>query len=159
MKCLGLTRNLRRCNRQGSWRFFCHDHSKQPLIWLGFLIFTVGGGTASILSYIRRGPDPVTNQKGVRLVETNSAQSASSPSVLPSPATPNLKTPDKPNRNSRRETGQSSHVRTARALYAEGKYQEALGECDAELRVNPRNSEALSLRKRISRTIQILSRQ
>jgi hypothetical protein len=162
MRCLGLASGLRRCNRQGDWRFFCHDHAKQPLVWLCFLLFTVGGGTASILSYIGHGRIPVADQQGTTLAETSSAQPASSPPALPNTkgsATPSVKTPDKPNRDSQRETGQSSHVRSARALYAEGKYQEALGECDAELRVNPHNSEALSLRKSISRTIHILNRQ
>lgn len=40
-RCLGRTKNLRRCGRYGR-RFFCDDHRWQPLVWFGFLIFTVG---------------------------------------------------------------------------------------------------------------------
>src|SRR5437867_2367252 len=96
MRCLGLNGSLRRCNRKGDWRFFCHDHSKLPLVWGGFLIFTVGGGLASILSYIGQGPATITN----RVPETNSTQSASAPAILPSPKeseTPKGKVPDNPN--------------------------------------------------------------
>lgn len=51
-QCIGRTRNLRRCQRTGDWRFFCHDHRFQPVVWASFLIFTVLGGTASILSVV-----------------------------------------------------------------------------------------------------------
>ncbi|MDQ3903320.1 MAG: hypothetical protein M3247_06750 [Thermoproteota archaeon] len=30
---------------------FCQEHKKQPLVWIFFLVFTVVGGSASILSY------------------------------------------------------------------------------------------------------------
>jgi hypothetical protein len=50
-KCFGLTKNLNRCGRVGSWKLFCHEHKKQPVVWLAFLTFTAVGGTASILSY------------------------------------------------------------------------------------------------------------
>jgi len=49
-------RNLHRCRRTGEWKFFCEDHRKQPLVWLFVGIFTVGAGTASILSYLRPSP-------------------------------------------------------------------------------------------------------
>lgn len=49
-RCWGRTRNLRRCSRTGAWRFFCHDHRYQPLIWFFVLVFTVGGGIASMQS-------------------------------------------------------------------------------------------------------------
>ena len=51
-QCWGLNRNLQRCKRKGCWRLFCHDHRRQPLIWCAFFIFTVLGGTASILSLL-----------------------------------------------------------------------------------------------------------
>ena len=162
MKCLGLARNFRRCNRQGDWRFFCHDHAKQPLGWLFVLIFTVGGGTASILSYLGHGPVLPTGQKGANAAEANSARPDSSPSVLPRPK--ELGKPDpnaavKPNLDSERHTQPSLHLRKARTLYAQANYQEALRECDAELSIDPHNSDALVLRKRIAHTIQILNRQ
>lgn len=49
-RCLGITRNLTRCNRQGEWPLFCPEHRRQPLVWLSFIIFTVIGGIASIYS-------------------------------------------------------------------------------------------------------------
>lgn len=51
-KCRGFTSNLRGCAREGDWLIFCHDHKYQWILWLSFLVFTVGGGTASILGYI-----------------------------------------------------------------------------------------------------------
>ncbi len=47
---MGLNNNLRRCGRHGDWRIFCVDHHRQWIIWLFGLIFTVAGGTASIIS-------------------------------------------------------------------------------------------------------------
>ena len=47
-RCFGITRNLNRCSRTGNWLLFCEEHSRQWIGWLFFLIFTVGGGTASI---------------------------------------------------------------------------------------------------------------
>ncbi len=43
---------MNRCSRRGDWRLFCKEHGKQPLLWLFVLVFTVVGGTASILSYL-----------------------------------------------------------------------------------------------------------
>ena len=59
-RCLGRTGNLRRCQREGDWRFFCHDHVRQPLIWLFTFIFTVLGGTASIYSVLAPPARPVS---------------------------------------------------------------------------------------------------
>jgi hypothetical protein len=50
-RCLGLTRNLRRCGRIGNWHLFCDEHAKQPIIWASFLIFTVASGIFSILGF------------------------------------------------------------------------------------------------------------
>ena len=129
-----------------------------------------------ILIYFGIEPDEATDKRRESLrkqrqeaerqiresTETKSAESVPSPTVLPSPrelATPDVKTGDNPNRNSQREIAKSSHVRNAQALEAQGRYQEALRECNAELRVNPHNKDALKLRGRIERTIQILNRQ
>lgn len=49
-RCWGLTRNFRRCGRQGNWRLFCDDHRLQPIGWIVFLVFTVGAGVASYYS-------------------------------------------------------------------------------------------------------------
>jgi len=49
-QCWGRTRNLRRCGRLDEWKLFCNDHRFQPIIWLIFLVCTVGGGVASIQS-------------------------------------------------------------------------------------------------------------
>jgi len=157
MKCLGLNRNFRRCGRKNEniRGLFCSDHSRQPLAWLAFLVFTVFGGTASILSYIRPN-QPIVNQTAPRLAETSLGQSAPSSTVQPSPqslATPAVRGPEK----HRLKQEPSSRVQRAKALFEQGNYQEALRECDAELRVNPNNNEALILRRRIARTIKILN--
>ena len=55
-RCIGITANLRRCGRIGDWRFFCGDHSRQPLVWLFTLVFTVIAGTASIYSVMTSDP-------------------------------------------------------------------------------------------------------
>jgi hypothetical protein len=59
-RCWGRTKSLNRCGRIGDWRFFCHEHKKQPIIWLFVLIFTVIAGTASILSYLSKSPSTLT---------------------------------------------------------------------------------------------------
>jgi hypothetical protein len=52
-QCFGITRNLTRCNRIGTWKLFCREHRRQPLVWLTFIIFTVIAGTASIYSALQ----------------------------------------------------------------------------------------------------------
>lgn len=162
MRCLGLNNKRQRCGNLGN-PFFCRLHSRQPLGWLfifavtvGGFVFGVVGNTASILSYLGRG-----GSSGPVKTPTPAATPVSSPPALPSPwetVTPDVKTRDTPNRNLQRETAQSSHMQKARALEAQGEYQEALSECDDELRVNPHNNDALRLRGRIGRTIKILKR-
>lgn len=49
-RCFGITRNLHRCSREGDWKLFCAEHSRQWFGWLFTLIFTVGAGAASISS-------------------------------------------------------------------------------------------------------------
>ncbi len=48
-RCWGFCKGLRRCQREGPWRLFCHDHDRQ---WLGCFVavFTVGGAIASFRS-------------------------------------------------------------------------------------------------------------
>ena len=52
-RCLGITRNLTRCNRMGEWKLFCEEHKRQPLVWVIFIVFTVIAGTASIYSALQ----------------------------------------------------------------------------------------------------------
>jgi hypothetical protein len=49
-RCWGLNRNLRRCCRQGDWKFLCDDHHNQPLVAIFIIVFTVLAGVASIQS-------------------------------------------------------------------------------------------------------------
>ena len=58
-RCFGINRNFHRCSRKGKWRFFCSDHSRQPLIWLSFLLFTVLGSIASMQSAWWRKQAPI----------------------------------------------------------------------------------------------------
>lgn len=76
-RCLGLNRNLNRCNRRGHWRGFCPEHRKQPLVWLFVLIFTVLAGTASILSYLRTWSPLITSRRDI------TASAKSSPEIKP----------------------------------------------------------------------------
>lgn len=157
MRCLGLVKNLRRCRRPASRWLFCHDHTRQPLVWLAFFIFTVLAGTASILSAIRTS-HPLPIQREPITVYPTPVSIPSTSTSQPTPqsfVTPNPETPEKP--RPKREDPHSAHLPRAKALYTQGKYQEAMGECDAELRLNPNNTEALTLRKRIARTIKILN--
>jgi hypothetical protein len=47
-RCAGRNHNLSRCSRTINSSFFCVDHKYQWLVFLIFLVFTVGGGSASI---------------------------------------------------------------------------------------------------------------
>ncbi len=57
-RCLGRTTNLRRCARTGPWRFFCHDHQYQWVVFLVFLIFTVGTGSLAYYQFFSAPPAP-----------------------------------------------------------------------------------------------------
>lgn len=50
-QCFGLARNLNRCGRIGDWTVFCNEHHKQWISWVIFIVFTVGSGTLSIISF------------------------------------------------------------------------------------------------------------
>jgi hypothetical protein len=57
-RCFGITRSLCRCRKVGPWKFFCHDHSKQPLLGIWVLVFTVAAGIASMQSaWFNRGEE------------------------------------------------------------------------------------------------------
>ena len=49
------------------------------------------------------------------------------------------------------------HLARAIELYKQGKYQEAIAECDKALAVDPMNQEAFDLKKRINESIKILN--
>ncbi len=74
-RCYGYTKNLQRCSRNGEWRFFCHEHKRQPVIWIFTLIFTILAGSTSIYSVfwgdIKRDLDPQIGQMKVDEKKTN----------------------------------------------------------------------------------------
>lgn len=94
-RCCGLTKNLCRCGRIGNWRFFCDEHSRQPLVWLFVVIFTVAGGAASILGYL----SSISNQ---RIQSTSDKQPPlpsdkfTTPHETPVPPSPPLETKKNP---------------------------------------------------------------
>lgn len=51
----------------------------------------------------------------------------------------------------------SKYINRGRDLYAKGKYEAALNECNKVLRINPQNKEAIELRKSINNTRKILN--
>jgi len=51
-RCFGLTKNLNRCGRIGNWRVFCSEHNKQWLVFIFVAVFTVGGGGASLITWL-----------------------------------------------------------------------------------------------------------
>lgn len=52
-RCWGRNRNLDRCARRGEWKFLCGEHQNQWMIGLIFVVFTIGGGSASLYSVFR----------------------------------------------------------------------------------------------------------
>lgn len=64
-RCFGIKDNLRRCSRTGDWSFFCHDHKRQPIVWMFGFIFTVIGGSASIYSVIESKAEVTTTYEQV----------------------------------------------------------------------------------------------
>lgn len=54
--CFGITRNLHRCRRERPANsLFCLEHRRQPLAWLAFFTFTIGGAVASFLALVETG--------------------------------------------------------------------------------------------------------
>lgn len=58
-----------------------------------------------------------------------------------------------------KETSSNESLAVANSLLKQGKYQEALKECDRILSKNPRNREAISLKSKIQRGITILNQE
>lgn len=52
-RCIGRNQNLSRCLRNRNSLFFCIDHKNQWIVFTFFLIFTVGGGSASLYSLVK----------------------------------------------------------------------------------------------------------
>lgn len=52
-RCHGRNKNLSRCARYGEWRYFCADHTKQPLVALYVFVFTILTGGVTFLSELR----------------------------------------------------------------------------------------------------------
>lgn len=74
MRCLGLNRNLRRCNRSVEGHLFCFDHRRQPIVCIFVLIFTVIAGFASIYSALqgpiqRKGIDRIVKDEHLPISE------------------------------------------------------------------------------------------
>lgn len=63
MRCLGINRNLRRCNRTVEGHLFCYNHRRQPIVWIFILIFTVIAGSASIYSALQGTNQRKANNK------------------------------------------------------------------------------------------------
>jgi hypothetical protein len=68
-RCFGRKMNLNRCGRYGDWWLFCQEHSKRPLIFLYALIFTVGTGVISYLSYFSETHRRLTAEQQTQFVE------------------------------------------------------------------------------------------
>jgi tetratricopeptide (TPR) repeat protein len=65
-QCWGRTTpNLHRCRqtRIGKGRFFCHQHRKQPFLWLFVLVFTIGPGIDQFYDRYLSFYPPVVEQK------------------------------------------------------------------------------------------------
>lgn len=172
MRCLGFIKNknfqIRRCKRQGN-RFFCDDHSRQPLGWLIFLLVSalgVVGSIASILSLFGYSRAPVAERKDLIPSETNFAPPVSNPQVPPSPnesPTPKVAptlaptpsptqavnlSPQKRQSAQKTETA-SDHINRARALLGREQLDAALAECNRALRLEPKNQTAIELKNSI----------
>jgi len=51
-RCWGLTRNLSRCSRTGDWLFFCSEHKRKPIIWVSYIVFTIGVGIITYSQFV-----------------------------------------------------------------------------------------------------------
>jgi predicted acylesterase/phospholipase RssA len=90
---------------------------------------------------------------------TSSPNPGSSPSPESSPENSPPRAPSSPDKPSNVNTNQvAQHIRRARALYADRKYEAAQRECDKALRLDANNREALRLKNQIQKTIDILNR-
>src|SRR5216683_3003548 len=75
-RCWGLAANLHRCRRVGQWRFFCHEHSRQPLIWIFIGIFTIGAALATYYGlYLTLHPSILEQTQGPKGEFTQKATS------------------------------------------------------------------------------------
>jgi len=111
---------------------------------------------------VTQGPRSTIYQANRDLIINPLPSPPSSPTIMPkredSPR-PTNEPPVAKKRTPGAMSQPSRHLRRAKSLYDQGENDRALAECDAELRMNPDNGEAASLRKRIARTIQILNKQ
>lgn len=72
MRCLGINRNLHRCNRSNEGHLFCYDHRRQPIVWICFIVFTVIAGCASIYSAFQGAiPDKTSDMSVVENKNTH----------------------------------------------------------------------------------------
>jgi hypothetical protein len=113
--------------------------------------------------FARRQVVSQNNAEQPSLTASNASSSPESVPAVPSPTPPDnaskepLKNRSTTDKKILHSGGESSlHLQRAQKLYAQGKHDEALVECNAALRSNPTNKQAIALRKQIVTTIDIL---
>lgn len=131
------------------------SHRRLIVFFTTMLLIATGVTGAIWLGQREDGQHTYANVNATTMSPPNPGSSPpleSSPENSPPPARSSL---DPSNVSTNQLT---QHIRRARALYAGGKYQAALRECDKALRLDATNREALNLKNQIQKTIDILNR-
>jgi predicted acylesterase/phospholipase RssA len=109
--------------------------------------------------WLRQGENRQHTYSNINVPSTSSPTLVSSPSPEPSPEnSPPRSLPSPAKSTSVATTQVDQHIWRARALYADGKYQAALRECNHALRLDANNREARDLKNQIQITMDILNR-
>jgi serine/threonine protein kinase len=93
---------------------------------------------------------PTPSATVIATPENANKQSSTQPQPRPTPAA-------NPGQILAREQKAAEHLRLARELYNRSEYHRALRECNESLRLNPRQSEARELKRKITDIIRILN--
>lgn len=137
---------------------FPRDKRMRLTVVLAVLSFVALVLVDVLLIYLRAQQNSTVSANQTALPSPTVSQHGPSSTVQPTPQssmTPTVNGLEK----DRRTADGSSHMRRAEALYAQTNYPEALRECNAALRVNPRNRKVLDRCKSIERTIAILKQK
>lgn len=77
---------MHRCARRGEWRFFCSEHSRQPIRAMYGLLFTVVAGSLTLVSFCKQKQSVPVQNSGVALSTPSASVYSKGDPPVPSPA-------------------------------------------------------------------------
>ena len=145
-----------------SWSASIKSHrlTKWGLIFAVVGVFVTVAGIVIPFTIDRTSSETTAHEKEQNASVVSEATPAASPLLSSNSPTPHSKETAQPAQTKENNVSRNlaaAHIRKARTLYHQRRYQNAVAECNQALQIDPSNREAQTLKVRIERTAQILA--